>query len=187
MGAPKSPRRAVFLDRDGVVNVFPGDGEFVKSWAEFHFMPRVQEQLLRLRAAGFFLSLATNQSGVGRKLMTLETLHEIHRNMQAQLGAAQLDHIAYCHHHPDDGCACRKPSPQMLCEPAEQFGLDLSKSFLIGDSGRDIEMGRAAGVRTALCREKLPPSIEAMQPKYRPERLFRTLPEAVDWVIAEAR
>lgn len=178
-------RKAVFLDRDGVINVFPGPGKFVLKWDEFIFMPQVQENLQRLRARGFFLALVTNQSGVGRGLMELGTLHEIHERMQKELNHARLDAIYYCPHHPDEGCECRKPSVFMLSRAAEEHALDLKRSFLVGDSGRDIEMGRAAGCRTALCRENLPPSIEAMQECYRPERLFKTLAEAVDWILAE--
>ena len=182
------PRPAIFLDRDGVINVFPGDGKYVLDWRNFTFMPDVQSSLLRLRAAGYFLVLVTNQSGVGRGLMTLDTLHDIHARMQAQLGAAKLDAIYYCPHHPDENCGCRKPSTFMLKQAAADHGLDLSpRSFLIGDSGRDIEMGRAAGVRTALCRQNLPPSIEALEPRYRPEKLFKTLGEAVAWVLSELK
>ncbi|MBI3831218.1 MAG: HAD family hydrolase [Planctomycetes bacterium] len=178
-------RKAVFLDRDGVINVFPGPGKFVLKWDEFIFMPQVQKNLQRLRARGFFLALVTNQSGVGRGLMELDTLHEIHKRMQQELDHARLDAIYYCPHHPDEGCACRKPSAFMLQQAARDHALDLTRSFLVGDSGRDIEMGRAAGCRTALCREHLPPSIEAMQERYQPERLFKTLAEAVDWILAE--
>lgn len=179
-----SKRKAVFLDRDGVVNVFPGPGKFVLNWAAFEFMPEVQPQLKRLREAGFFLVLVTNQSGVGRGLMTLDDLHEIHVNMQAELGAHGLDAIYFCPHHPDAGCTCRKPSPEMILRAAAEHGLELAASFLVGDSGRDIEMGRAAGVRTTLCRENLPPSIESMEARYRPERFSRSLGEAVDWILA---
>ncbi|MCZ7645171.1 MAG: HAD family hydrolase [Planctomycetota bacterium] len=181
-----SKRKAVFLDRDGVVNVFPGPGRFVRSWAEFRFMPEVRAGLSRLRAAGFALVLITNQSGVGRGLMSLEDLHEIHRRMQDELGTERLDAIYYCPHHPDDGCACRKPSPAMIRQAVAEHGLDLAASFLVGDSGRDIEMGRAVGLRTTLCRMNLPPSIESMEARYRPERFSKTLAEAVDWILDEA-
>ncbi|MCW8131897.1 MAG: HAD family hydrolase [Planctomycetota bacterium] len=185
---PSAPKhKAVFLDRDGVINVFPGDGKFVLHYNEFIFMPQVAENLARLRAAGFLLVLVTNQSGVGRGLMKLEALHEIHDRMQDLLAASKLDGIYYCPHHPDERCRCRKPSPWMIERAAEDLQIDCARSFLVGDSGRDIEMGRAAGLRTALCRENLPPSIEAMEPRYRPEKLFKALAPAVDWILAESR
>lgn len=178
-------RPAVFLDRDGVVNVFPGPGKFVLSWDEFAFMPGVAEQIRRLREASYFLALITNQSGVGRGLMVLEDLHEIHAKMQTALGNDAVDAIYYCPHHPEAGCACRKPSPEMILRACEEHGLDAAASVVIGDSGRDMEMGRAAGCRTILCRENLPRR-EAMQDAHRPDQMARTLREAVDIVLADS-
>jgi len=147
-------RKAIFLDRDGVINIFPGEGLYVQSWNDFRFMPEIQENIQRLRAAGFFLVMASNQAGVGRGIMTRATLDEIHTNMQTGLGESKLDALRFCPHHPDEGCPCRKPSPWMLQDAAKEFDIDLAASFMIGDSGRDIEMGRLAGCRTILCREK---------------------------------
>lgn len=175
-------RKAVFLDRDGVVNVFPGPDQFVLSWEMFEFMPRVAEQVRRLREHGFFLVLVTNQSGVGRGLMTHDALTDIHTRMQTALGADALDAIQYCHHHPEDGCLCRKPSPHMILTACEKYQLDPKKSFVIGDSGRDMEMGRAAGCATILCRENLPRR-ENMKPAHRPDQMFKTLVEAVDFIL----
>jgi histidinol-phosphate phosphatase family protein len=176
-------KRAVFLDRDGVINVFRGPGEFVKSWDEFSFMPGVAEQLRRLRHAGFALVLVTNQSGVGRGIMTLADLQHIHDSMQRELNDDALDAIYFCSHHPDDNCDCRKPSPRMIQDACREHGIDAKKSFLVGDSGRDIEMGRAAGCVTILCRQNLPVR-EKMKPEYRPDQMMRTLSEAVDWILA---
>jgi len=176
-------RQAVFLDRDGVINVFPGPGKFVLSRDMFSFMPDVPEQLRRLRAAGFALVLITNQSGVGRGLMTQAALDEIHGSMQTQLGDLALDAIYFCPHHPDEGCVCRKPSPDMIQRACKELGLDATKSFMIGDSGRDIKMGRSAGCSTILCRQNLP-LIEKMRPEHRPDHMAKSLPPAVDWVLA---
>ena len=177
---------AVFLDRDGVINVFPGPGKFVLNREMFEFMPGVYEGLVRLRRVGFALVLITNQSGVGRGLMTLDDLHGIHDKMQDGLGDQALDGIYYCHHHPDEGCDCRKPSPNMILTASEDHGLDPSVSFVIGDSGRDIEMAHNAGCLAVLCRQNLPPSIESMEPRYQPEAFARTFAEAVDWILATA-
>ncbi len=179
-------RKAVFLDRDGVVNRFPGKGKFVLNWTMFEFMPEVQESVRRLRQAGFFLALITNQSGVGRALMSMADLEDIHARMQEALAGDRLDAIYFCRHHPDEGCGCRKPSPKMIQLAVEEHGLDVAKSFLVGDSGRDIEMGRAAGCRTVLCRQNLPPSIESMEPRYQPHVFAKTLPEAVDWILSQS-
>ena len=179
---PARLRPAIFLDRDGVINVFPGPGEFVLSWEGFTFMPGVGRQLRRLRGAGFFLALITNQSGVGRGLMPLSALLDIHARMQAGLGGDALDAIYYCPHHPEDGCACRKPAPGMILRACAEHGLDPRASVVVGDSGRDIEMGRAAGCRTILCRQNLP-VYENLQAAHRPDQMFQALSEAVDWVL----
>ena len=177
-------KRAVFLDRDGVINVFPGPGKFVVSWEMFEFMPDLPESLRRLRERGFFLALITNQSGVGRGLMDLQTLHEIHEKMQGELGAHALDAVYFCPHHPDDGCGCRKPSPRLIQQACAEHNLDAARSFCVGDSGRDIEMGRAAGCKTVLCRENLP-VFEKLSAAHRPDRMARTLREAVDWILEQ--
>jgi histidinol-phosphate phosphatase family protein len=177
-------RHAVFFDRDGVVNVFPGPGKFVLCWEMFSFMPGVPEQLARLRQHDFFLALITNQSGVGRGLMELDALHDIHGRMQGELGEQAFDAIYFCPHHPDESCGCRKPSPSMIQQACREHDLDPAQSFVIGDSGRDIEMGRAAGCRTVLCREALP-NPAALKPEYVPEQMAQTLPAAVDWVLAQ--
>jgi len=181
-----SLRPAVFLDRDGVVNRCPGAGKFVHDWSGFEFMPGVREELLRLRAAGYVLVLVTNQSGVGRGLMPQAALDEIHARMQEALGAAKFDAVYFCPHHPDAGCPCRKPSPWMIRKAAEEHGLELARSFLIGDSGRDVAMGRAAGCRTILCRANLPPRVEELKPEHRPDRMCASLSAAVDWVLRGA-
>ncbi|MEI6232284.1 MAG: HAD family hydrolase [Planctomycetota bacterium] len=176
-------KNAIFLDRDGIVNVYPGEDKFVLSWDEFHFMPGIHTDLKRLRANGWFLSLATNQSGVGRGLMSLETLHEIHTNMQAGLGSEAVDAIYFCPHHPDAGCVCRKPSPHLILQSCADHDIDPHQSVMIGDSNRDIEMGRAAGCRTILCKQNLP-AFEALKPQHRADAMFKTLAEAVDWILA---
>ena len=177
-------RHAVFFDRDGVVNVFPGPGQFVLSWEMFSFMPGVAEQLIRLRQQDFFVALITNQSGVGRGLMPLTALHDIHARMQQQLDTQAFDAVYFCPHHPDDACGCRKPSPRMIQNACAEHGLDPAASFVIGDSGRDIEMGKAAGCRTILCRQNLPNPAN-LKKEYVPDLLAPTLPEAVDWILAQ--
>lgn len=178
-------RKAIFLDRDGVVNVFPGPGQFVLHWGAFRFMPDVPRQLERLRSAGFFLALITNQSGVGRGLMPQSALDEIHANMQRDLGENRLDAIYFCPHHPDASCGCRKPSPRMIQNACAEHGLDPRASFVIGDSGRDIHMGRDAGCRTILCRENLP-VLEKMKAEHRPDHMEKTLVGAVDWILKQS-
>jgi D-glycero-D-manno-heptose 1,7-bisphosphate phosphatase len=142
------PSPAFFFDRDGVVNVSPGAG-YVLSWEAFHFSEGIIESLARLRAAGFKLIVVTSQQGVGKKLMAQAALDDIHARMQAALEphGAQFDAIYACTClSSDPDCTCRKPSPEMIEQAAAAHDLDLSRSWLIGDHDRDIQMAVNAGV-----------------------------------------
>jgi D-glycero-D-manno-heptose 1,7-bisphosphate phosphatase len=141
-------RPAFFFDRDGVVNVSPGGG-YVLRWEDFHFNNGVIDSLAWLRAQGFALILVTNQQGVGKGEMTQATLDDMHSRMQAALAkhGAQFDAIYACtclKSHPE--CQCHKPSPEMALRAAREHRLDLSKSWLIGDHDRDIQMAANAGI-----------------------------------------
>jgi histidinol-phosphate phosphatase family protein len=141
-------RRAVFFDRDGVVNLSPGPG-YVLRWQDFHFSPGIIDALALCRARGYAVVLATSQQGVGKKLMSQADLDTIHENMQARLRehGAEFDGIYACTClKTDPGCLCRKPSPEMLLLAAAEHDLDLGQSLLVGDADRDIEMGTNAGV-----------------------------------------
>jgi len=141
-------RPAVFFDRDGVVNVSPGDG-YVLSWDGFHFSPRIMDALRVCKLHGYATILVTNQQGVGKGLMSQAALDDIHARMQAELASQDcaFDGIYACTclaSEPD--CRCRKPSPQMIVDAASDHELDLGKSWLIGDYDRDIQMAINAGV-----------------------------------------
>jgi D-glycero-D-manno-heptose 1,7-bisphosphate phosphatase len=134
--------RAVFLDRDGVINramVRNGKPYPPASFAELEILPGVPEALARLRAAGYRLVVVTNQPDIARGSTTMATVDAIHDAMHSTLG---LDDIRVCPHDDADRCACRKPKPGLLLrEPAH----DMAASVMIGDRWRDIEAGRAAG------------------------------------------
>ena len=141
-------RPAFFFDRDGVVNVSPGDG-YVLRWEDFHFSEGIIEALAWLRKRSFALVLVTNQQGVGKGLMTQAALDDIHTRMQAELAkhGAQFDAIYACTClKTAPGCQCHKPSPEMALQAAREHDLDLAKSWLIGDHDRDIQMAVNAGV-----------------------------------------
>ncbi|MCE2503815.1 MAG: HAD family hydrolase [Chlorobi bacterium] len=144
-------KKAIFLDRDGVVNKRLID-DYVKRWDEFRFMPGVVEVLPDIHAEGYLVILITNQRGIGRGVMTRNDLHQIHRRMQEDLlirTGHQFDAMYVCSHDNSDGCDCRKPAPGMLLHAAKEFQLDLQESWMIGDSESDIEAGINAGCRTA--------------------------------------
>lgn len=144
------PRRAVFLDRDGVINrAFVRDGKPYPpaNVEEFEILPEVGEACRRLKRAGFFLIVATNQPDVGRGTQPLATVEAMHAKMCAAL---PIDRIEACF-HPGKGasdCDCRKPKPGMLLRAARELGIDLARSWMVGDRWRDIDCGHAAGCRT---------------------------------------
>lgn len=145
-------KKALFLDRDGVVNLEKG---YVHRAEDFHFTDGVFETCKAFREAGYLVVVVTNQSGIGRGYYTEEDFRRLSGWMReefAKRGAA-LDGIYFCPHHPEEGvgkyrthCQCRKPAPGMLLEAADDLGIDLESSVLVGDKDSDIEAGLRAGV-----------------------------------------
>jgi D-glycero-D-manno-heptose 1,7-bisphosphate phosphatase len=138
-------RRAVFLDRDGVLNrsiVRDGKPYPPDSVAEMEILPQVGDALASLRSAGFLNIVVTNQPDVGAGKQKREIVEAIHRRLRSELA---LDDIKVCYHSDGDGCECRKPRPGMLLQAAREFGIDLEQSFMVGDRWRDVAAGQAAG------------------------------------------
>lgn len=146
----KRVRPAVFLDRDGVINVDPV--EFVTRPEELQLISSSAEAVARFNAAGVPVIVCSNQSGVARGLYTLETLEKITDRLQQMLReyGAHIDAFYYCPHDDEDGCDCRKPKPGLLLRAAREHAIALDRSVFVGDSWRDIVAGRAAGVKTVL-------------------------------------
>lgn len=142
-------KRAVILDRDGVIN---DNSKIinVNKPEQFHLFPHAAEAIALLNHAGFTVVVATNQGGVGLGYMTEDDLNRIHAYMCELLSqqGAVIDGIAACTHAPHAGCKCRKPEPGMLFNLAEQHQFNLSQSYMVGDRVSDIEAGRAAGCKT---------------------------------------
>lgn len=177
-----SMRRAVFLDRDGVLNrAVLRDGKlFVPgSTRELEILPGVPEALDRLKAAGFLLIGATNQPDVVRGLVTRESVEAIHDLMRKRL---PLDDIRVCYHIDADRCACRKPQPGMLFAAAVARQIQLHRSFMIGDRWRDVGAGKAAGCTTILV-NRFP---EANGPAPDPDIELPDLIAAADWILQGA-
>ncbi|NQT74859.1 MAG: D-glycero-beta-D-manno-heptose 1,7-bisphosphate 7-phosphatase [Chloroflexi bacterium] len=141
--------RAVFIDRDGTISE---DVNYCSSVEDFHILPTVPEAIRLLNDVGFKVVLITNQSGISRGYFTEAILAEIHAKMESELVkyGAYIDAIYYCPHQPDDGCGCRKPKPGLLTKAAEELGIDLKFSYMIGDMQKDIDVGRAVGCKTIL-------------------------------------
>ena len=138
-------QKVIFLDRDGVIN--HDSPYYIKSWAEYEFLPGSLEALAALSAAGYVLIVVTNQSIIGRGMVPLEVLEDTHRRLcraVAQAGGRIFD-IVYCPHRPDEYCGCRKPQPGMILQAQARHRIDLCRAVMIGDNAKDIECGRRAG------------------------------------------
>jgi D-glycero-D-manno-heptose 1,7-bisphosphate phosphatase len=143
--------KAVFLDRDGVINKKPPKGDYVTCWEDFKFLPRVDEAIAQLNRAGFYVIVVTNQRCIAKGLMTVAQLETIHQRMSKSLAerGARIDAIYYCPHEMKPICRCRKPAPGMFVDAARDYGIELPASWMIGDSDIDIEAGKNAGCKTA--------------------------------------
>ena len=181
--------RVVFLDRDGVINEYPGHYKYVTSVSEFHLLPKAKEALMRLISGGCRLFIVSNQAGVGKGLYTQQALDDITAVMRQQLGKEIVfDGIFYCTHRPDADCSCRKPKTAFIETASAQLkeqGLEIDKtqSFFVGDSVLDVETGKAAGLRTIMVfsgRES-PDNVPAWSIK--PDSVAANLFEATDLIL----
>ena len=147
---PKQPMKLIILDRDGVINEDSDD--YIKSPDEFIPIASSLVAIARLKQVGFTVVVATNQSGIARRLFDIGTLNAIHEKLQRELAShgASLDGIFFCPHGPDAGCECRKPKAGLLREIATRFHVDLDGVPSIGDSLRDIQAAREVGATPML-------------------------------------
>lgn len=153
-----SPRKFIFLDRDGTLNVRPPRACYIEKPEDFVWLSGAKEAVKKLKDAGYTIILVSNQPGIARGNLDIATLSSIHDKMQADLAdiGAGIDKIYYCPHNWDDGCFCRKPKPGMFFEAQKDFCLDLTKCIMIGDDERDITAGEAAGCHCIMVSEDYP-------------------------------
>ncbi len=180
-------QKAVFLDRDGTINEYRG---FIRTPEEFELIPGVATAIKRLNESGFLVIVITNQPVIARGETTVETLTDIHNKMETELGreGAYVDAIYYCPHHPHKGyegeipelkieCECRKPKPGMILQAAKDYNIDLSESYMIGDSENDIQAGINAGCKTVLVNQENNDFNQTMW--------VDTMSEAVDFILVD--
>ena len=158
------PKKIVFLDRDGTLNIKAEKAHYIENKDEFKWLPGSKEAIKMLNDRGVITILVSNQPGIARGNFTEETLADIHNKMQQDLKeiGAHIDHIYYCPHNWFDGCECRKPKPGMLYQAARDLSFDLTKCYLFGDDERDIEAANAARCKSELITNDYP-LIEAVK------------------------
>jgi D-glycero-D-manno-heptose 1,7-bisphosphate phosphatase len=176
----------VFLDRDGVINHDSPD--YIKNWAEFHFIPGSREAIAGLTESGITVIVITNQSAVNRGMISLHTLEKMHDRMCRAVAdsGGKITDIFFCPHRPDENCDCRKPEPGLIFSARDRHGIDLSKTVMVGDSAKDIRAGKAAGcgltvlVRTGNGESALAALAASHQP---PDHVAADLTRAAAWII----
>jgi D-glycero-D-manno-heptose 1,7-bisphosphate phosphatase len=139
---------AIFLDRDGVI--IENRADYIRSWSDVVFLPKSLPALIEASRSAYKLVIVTNQSVVGRGIISLEAAHSINRRLVAEVEKAggRIDAIYMCPHAPADGCFCRKPQPGMLLAASQALSLDLGRSIMIGDALSDLRAGWSAGLKT---------------------------------------
>ena len=182
MGIDRGSRRAVFLDRDGVINravVRNGKPYPPAVVDDLDVLPGVGEALQRLKAAGYLLIVVTNQPDVARGEQTRARVEAIHAHLAAEL---PIDDFRTCYHDDGDACACRKPKPGLILDAARALDVDVATSVMVGDRWRDVEAGRQAGCRTVF----LNYGYAERQPE-QPDAVVGSLEEATTWILSDRK
>jgi D-glycero-D-manno-heptose 1,7-bisphosphate phosphatase len=184
VGKKAPPRRAVFLDRDGVI---VRDAHYLSEVSQISILPGVPEAMKALRAAGFKVVVATNQSGVARGYFSLTRLLQIHRELKRRLArrGAKWDALYFSPHGPDSRHPWRKPGVGMLAAARKRFGLDLKGSYFVGDTTADVQTALNAGCTPILVRTGKG-GRDGKHPKAKPEKICRDLPAAARWILSRA-
>ena len=173
-------KKAVFLDRDGVINeVLTKRVKFVNEPKQLYFLPGVEEAIKKLNEYFDYVFVVTNQGGIGLGFMKESQLHKIHHYMVSELAkkGAIVHEVAYCPHKPKAGCECRKPNSKMILQLGEKYEIDLTNSYMVGDTDTDILAGKKAGTKTVFIGKH-----DSLA-----NAVFSSLKEAADWIINDVK
>lgn len=176
----------VFLDRDGVINEYPGDTRYVTSWSEFKFIEGSIEAIHLFKEHNFKVFIASNQAGVAKGLYTHKDLDYITQNMQEaiQKGGGQLDGVYYCLHKNEDNCNCRKPKPGLLENALKDLEEKPKVCFFIGDSFRDVLAAKAIGCKSVLVFSGKEKEGNNKSWEFNPDHTFKNLLEAARYICS---
>ncbi len=174
-------KRAIFLDRDGTLN--PDKG-YIGDPEDMELLPGVGKALKLLQEKDFLLIVITNQSGVGRGYYTQKDVEDVHARLSELLAkeGVKIDRYYYCPHLPEEGCCCRKPSPELVLAGAKFFNVDMSKSFFVGDKTIDVQTGWAAQSRSVWVNTSQYELVKGLEPDFKAQ----SLNEAAEWILKES-
>jgi len=175
--------RAVFLDRDGVINRKAADGEYITNWLEMEILPGSVEAAVALDRAGYLIFVVTNQRGVATGKIREPDLIEIHRKMTQEFvnAGTSITEIYCCPHDLQANCQCRKPKPGMLFQAAQEHNLNLADCWIVGDSLSDIQAGRIAGCKTAQIIDHPPVEKHETRPDIVADTLRAVVTQILEW------
>jgi len=170
--------KAIFLDRDGVINEDKG---FIKKIKDFDIFQGVFQALKQFQEKGFKLIIITNQSGIGRGYYTEQDFHKLTDYILDlfKKQGIKIEKVYFCPHKPEDNCECRKPKTKLITQAIEKFNINLSESWMIGDKEKDILMGKAVGCKTVLVESSHSKDLEIPQTKK-----VKSLKEASDYILS---
>ena len=179
--------KAIFIDRDGVVNTYPGGvtkTDYVTDQKEFHFITGTLQALKILKDKGIKVIIASNQGGVNKGLYTQSELDKVNSFMLKEIEKAggAIEEVFYCVHKDEDNCECRKPKPGMLAVAARKYGIDPKSTYFIGDTPKDISAGKRIGCKTVLVLSGKSSREEIAAWEDKPDHVFNNLLEAVKWL-----
>lgn len=180
--------KAIFIDRDGVINKDPGgwtEHSYVTDWKDFHFLPGVFKALKMLKEKRVKIIVISNQAGVSKGFYTKEKLGEINELMLKEIGknGGGIEEVFYCVHRDEDNCDCRKPKAGMLEAAAKKYKIDPKETYFIGDGKMDVMAGKTIGCRTILVLSGKSAHEDIEKWEEKPDHIFKDLLEAVNWLI----
>lgn len=177
--------KAIFLDRDGVINRYPGDTKYVTAWKDFSFIPGAKKAIAKLHAAGFKLFIISNQAGVGKEIYSQKKLELITKNMLHSIRRAggKIDRVYYCTHRLEDNCSCRKPKAGTIRLIRKRCPIDIKNSFFIGDTIRDVLTAHAAGCKSIIVLSGKEKISRRKHWEVEPDFIFKDLREAADFIL----
>ncbi len=179
--------KIIFLDRDGVINKYPGFGDYVKDYREFYFLSGAKEAIRKLTEKGFSIYIISNQAGIAKKIFPKSKLKDITKKMLREIeeSGGKIKGVYYCTHRKEDNCSCRKPKIGSIQKAIKKKKVNLRDAYFIGDTPRDIETGKNAGCKTILVLSGEAKKEDIKNLTFKPDLIVRNLLEATKIILGE--